>query len=80
MKTSILALALAFTPLIHATCLQEGELDLINELSPDQALEFLVDKEKLLNSKTCADTAEGIDFDTIRELKTNVKTILKGSK
>lgn len=80
MKTSILALALAFTPLIHATCLQEGELDLINELSPDQALEFLVDKEKLLNSKTCADTAEGIDFDAIRELKANVKTILKGSK
>ncbi len=75
MKTSLLALALAFTPLIHATCLQDGELDIINQLDPEKALEFLVDKEKLLNDKTCADTAEGIDFDA---LKDNVESIIKG--
>lgn len=65
---------------VQATCLQDGELDLINQLDPEQAREFLIDKEKLLNSKTCADTAEGIDFDNIREMKENVETILKGSK
>lgn len=59
---------------VNATCLSDSELETVNSLSPDQALEFMVNVEQLKADKTCS-IAEGIDFDTIKE---NIESIVKG--
>lgn len=61
----------------NATCLQDGELELVTSLSPDEAQEFMINKADLLNDKKCADTAEGIDFSALKE---SIDSINKGSK